>query len=76
MNKFQKYFSEMIDRYHIVTIHLLNGEQFDIGQGGVDKGDVICLPTCLSVCDYGTIQDYPYHSIIKIDKYGDKNEYD
>ena len=72
MDNFQKYFSEIINHYHIITIHLLNGEQFDIGQGGVNKADVLCLPTCLSICDYGTTRDYPYHFIIQIDKYGEK----
>ena len=71
MDKFQKYFSEMIEHYHIITIYLFNGEQFDIGQGGINKEDIICLPACLSVCDAGTWTDYPYHSIIKIKKYGE-----
>lgn len=72
MNNFQEYFSELINQYYIITIHLSNGERFDIGEGGINKQNVICLPFCLSITEYGTVHDYPYHSIIKIDKYGDK----
>lgn len=72
MDKFQKYFLDIIQRYYIITIHLSNGEQFDIGKGGVDKDDVACLPTCLSISDAGTHLDFPYHAIVKVVKYGEK----
>lgn len=64
------YFSALLHNYPLITVYMMNGEQIDIGQGGVDKGDVKINQDSFTVFTNQRNIDYMYNAILKIQKYG------
>lgn len=64
------YFSGLLSKYPLITVYMMDGEEIDIGQGGVRKEDVQINQDSFTVFTNQRNIDYMYNAIIKIQKYG------
>lgn len=64
------YFSSLLKNYPLITVYMVNGEEIDIGQGGVQKKDVKVNQDSFTVFTNQRNIDYMYNAIVKIQKYG------
>jgi len=72
MISWREYIENCIQGYLIITFEFQDGVQFGVGAGeDFDKDSIYCGEYVISFMDVGKSIEYPYHSIVKITKYGE-----
>lgn len=72
MNSWAEYLQNCVENYYIITIYFSNTDEINIGKDSISPENVYCGEHCLIIDDINKQIDYPYHSIVKIIKYGRK----
>lgn len=72
MISWREYITNCIKGYSIITFKFQDGVELGVGVGeDFDKDSIYCGEYVISFMDVGKSIEYPYHSIIKIIKYGE-----